>query len=217
MDSIKIRTLVLLSAMAAILSILAGGISGVPFLRIVLRSLISAGSFAVLAFGAAMLLQRFLPELFQDNRTNEDQEDMVGGGIDIMMDDSSSEDGAMPFNPGMTDNASQEDSTEEFQQEQKTPMSPTWQKKEEDFNNPQDLPDIESFAGEFDNGSDAAPREEHEESISQSEPLDAESPSSSHIHLRPSADEEAQDYFKSNSSPEEMAKAIRTVVKRDED
>ena len=61
MANLKVIIVFALSAM--ILAILAGGIGGVPFWEIIVRSLFAAVIFGGLGFGIGLIIDRFLPEL----------------------------------------------------------------------------------------------------------------------------------------------------------
>ncbi|AFG38130.1 hypothetical protein [Spirochaeta africana] len=69
-----VRMAAVAGATATGIALFAGLLAGVPFGYILLRSLIGGSLFAGFGFGSAMLLERFLPELF---------EAAGGSGLDI--------------------------------------------------------------------------------------------------------------------------------------
>ncbi len=62
----QLRMAVGAAATAAVLALLAGVLGGIPFGHVLLRSIIGALVFGGLGFGAAILLEQFLPELFEE-------------------------------------------------------------------------------------------------------------------------------------------------------
>ncbi|MFP4362337.1 MAG: hypothetical protein ACLFR1_00575 [Spirochaetia bacterium] len=71
-----------------ILSIIAGGIAGVPLFTIILRSLLSGVVFGGIGAGAYVLIQQQLPELLEDSEASSSiDEDDVSNTVDIVLDD----------------------------------------------------------------------------------------------------------------------------------
>ncbi|MBN2735428.1 MAG: hypothetical protein JXR70_00515 [Spirochaetales bacterium] len=60
---VNLKVIIAFALVAMILSILAGGIGGVPFWEIIVRSLFGAVIFGGLGFGIGFIIDRYLPEL----------------------------------------------------------------------------------------------------------------------------------------------------------
>jgi len=222
MEWLKIRRIALFSCIAAVVSILSAGISGIPFLRIMFRAAISALAFGVFITGLFWLMHRFLPELFTETSSPESgEEDQKGSRLDVVVED----DVSLPSTPSpqaMDGNSSQAATGSEPQDREpkgEDDLDAMEDKKEKppvedvsDFKDPGKLPDIESFSSDF------VPSEESggESGTSENSDLTPDTEERSSYTTIRSSNDEARDYFTENSTPEEMAKAVRTVVKRDE-
>jgi hypothetical protein len=62
---LDIRMAVYFSAVAALISLLLGGITGVDFMTILIRMGISVPLFGALGFGSIFLVKKFVPEMFE--------------------------------------------------------------------------------------------------------------------------------------------------------
>lgn len=222
MGWIKVRTIALVASMAALLSILIAGINGVPLLRLLFRAFLSALLFGGISLGVAWLVHQFLPELTENREDGDDEiepEAALGSKLDIKDDQEAASpevQGAQNLVQAAQDEA-EEDSDEPALQDEKPKIKPL-AGEQPDFQQGNSLPDIESFSGDFSPddipGESNEPRGGSQSSAGSSSAGGFDSPGGASIT---SSDDQARSYFTEHSTPEEMAKAVRTVVKRDEE
>ncbi len=82
------------AAAALLLSLLTGIIAGVPFAALVGRALLGATVFAVVAAGISLVADRYLPGLGQtEGGDRSGDEDRPGGRVDVVIDDTMDEEG----------------------------------------------------------------------------------------------------------------------------
>lgn len=221
MEWLKIRRIAFFSCIAAVVSILSAGIGGISFLRIILRALISAVSFGVFMTGLFWLIHRFLPEMFSENESAEKyEEETTGTKLNMVVEDDIPMTSASPSSHGIqpqsVDDAGKKDSeNEEDMEVLEEKKSVATAEGIPDFNESGKLPDIESFTSDFSESEESGEKDGKDGNAGQSDMSSLSDESSSYTSIR-SSNDEARDYFKENSTPEEMAKAVRTVVKRDE-
>lgn len=86
MANINIKLIMIFSLAAVILSILAGGIGGVAFIEILIRSLFAGVIFGALGFGVGFVIDRFLPELSETYTPVSEEKRTRGNEIDEMID-----------------------------------------------------------------------------------------------------------------------------------
>lgn len=221
MGWVKIRTLALISAGVASLSILTAGISGIPFGALLFRALLSALIAAVVTLGISWLIQRFLPELLQEEQGADSS--ARGGNIDITVNQGDDDVGPQVIGPQVPyqetpDNSVENDEPEleEVSGGSKIPVTNTV--PEQGFQETGKLPDIESFSSDFNPGGDSGevPKVDSGDEPKGDDGIGKVEQGSRMSSGIVSSDDQAKEFFKTSSSPEEMAKAIRTIVKRDE-
>jgi len=229
MEWLNLRRIAIFSTLAAVVSILSAGISGVPFLALLLRAVISAAAFGVLIAAASWALYKFTPDLFDPEGMEHQNEPVTGDQINVMVDDAvqtlsdtGNRDSSAGTGPsvqvagnGDTVNPADAEFAEEGT-EKKKPVK--WNVEQEDFSEGGKLPDIESFSSDFQSDEKSSDDDNFSDNEQSRSASISESPVSGGLSSGPvNSDDEARDYFTKNSSPEEMAKAVRTVVKRDEE
>lgn len=85
-----IRTAIILASLAAAIAFLFGVLAGVPFGTVVLRTVLGGVVFAGIGYGAAVLIERFLPELLEMDDAAD--EDTGGETLDVSVGDDSEDD-----------------------------------------------------------------------------------------------------------------------------
>jgi hypothetical protein len=183
---------------AAVLVILIAALAGVPIGTIIIRALVGAVVFGAGTAGAILLIDRYLPELTNQDETQDAQSE-TGKNVDILVEDEaeSDEDLRPPdADEELIEEVEEEPAHHDDSEEQGEP--PTAEEDIEDIEG-QDLdklPDLGGFAESF----------ESERSSSGS------SGAGSTSSMRSSS----SDVDTGDHSAQEMAQALRTVLKREE-
>lgn len=236
MEWLNLRRIAIFASAAAALSVLLAGLSGAPLLTLLFRALLSALLFGGLTALASWVFYRFIPELFEDSTDSDETPAAVGGNLNVVVGEDLSSDEQEDFNesetqadqgdisarPAVSSESGEpvepEESEDPEELEDSDQPKTKWNVEQNDFKEGDKLPDIESFSGNFSSdrisGDGSSNAEEGSGSISEEKDL-SEGPSS-YMQGVNSSEDEARSYFTKNSTPEEMAKAVRTVVKRDE-
>ena len=92
-DNINWKFVAATAIIAMAVSLLSGGLGGVPFGVLVLRAVIGAFVFLVLGIGINLVLNRYFPELWEDTTDESHESDTVseadrkapGGRVDIVL------------------------------------------------------------------------------------------------------------------------------------
>lgn len=222
-DRVNIKAVVIVTSLAAIVSISAGGIGGVSMGTLLLRALASAILFGVGAVVVNILVDMFLPELlFPQSQEKTDEESGAdsserGQNIDIVMDDQPA---AMTVASSLEDGSGVNRSPEEVL----SPSSSQEYREGQDFtptsvsgnsNHQGDvLPDIGVFTESMEDGDD----EDQVDDIDSSDATGSDESASvtSRFSSMQANNDDQIDFFQNNSNAEDMAKGVRTMLKRDE-
>lgn len=91
---LKLKAPLIIAGVSCILSMLIGVISGVRLLSILLRGLVTGIGVGGFAFGARLLLEKFIPDLFVPQPSQEAADTMTGtstANVNIVLDEDSEE------------------------------------------------------------------------------------------------------------------------------
>lgn len=210
-DNVNIKAVIIVTAMAAILSVAAGGIGGVPMGILLLRALLFGILFGLGAIVINMLVSRFLPELtmaaYGESNDSDEAAAERGGNVDIVMGDET-EDGvaqAVPVGPpGGNGDGEDVNLVEPENFQPAGPQTMTGGK-------PGALPDIGVFS---------TVEDDDEEGGEPSEMGDSEEPDTEFVRSRfadvQTNDSDKIEFFQNNTTAEELAKGVRTMLKSDE-
>lgn len=209
---------------AFLLSVLVGVIGNVSFGVLILRAVVAAAVFGAGAIGASLVIDRYLPELKNSSSAQADASD--GAGVDIVVEgDDDLQNGV--FGPEIAHDASHVESEAEEGDEELGELSPVDQEEEESIaedvaesgSGASDIPvnedEVIEEVEEADDESDVVELEEAEEEPGGGNLPDVDSMSDSFTEL-PLAEETIDDSSDSGEDPALMARAIRTVLKREE-
>ncbi len=221
-ERVNMKSVIIVTSLAAVISVIAGGIGGVSTGTLLIRAVAFAVLFAVGTALINIVVDTYLPELKNSEPSPSPGEEDTGEGdnargrnVDIVMDDG---EGMVPSGPDrgedslsgdddggdMKSDSSYEESDGAF-----VPVSP-----EKSFSGRGGvLPDIGVFS--------SADEEEEDEPESLAA---VEGGGDSGLDDRPrsryaamqTTDEEKIDFFHNNTTAEELAKGVRTMLKSDE-
>ena len=180
------------AAAALLLSLLTGIIAGVPFAALVGRALLGATVFAVVAAGISLVADRYLPGLGQtEGGDRSGDEDRPGGRVDVVIDDTMDEEGE----PQELERSGEEAEGEEGEEGE-------------------ELAELEA-AGEDEEP--AGPEEQGEladvDSLESLPDIEGLSGSFAETPIEP---DEPPDSAEPGEGPGMMARAVRTVMRREE-
>ena len=85
MDDVRWKFIAAMALSAMVVSFFVGGLSGIAFGTLLVRGLGGGFVLALLAFGANILAVRFLPEIFEAESAAESVQDSPGSRVDIVM------------------------------------------------------------------------------------------------------------------------------------
>ena len=217
-DRVNIKSVIIVTSLAAVISVAAGGIGGVPMGTLLIRALLFSLLFALGTALVNIIVDTFLPELktgSAEERSSEgENEEIRGQNVDIVMDDGA-EAAPVPFD-NSEESGGEAPAGEEAAARDENPvpvgesLSPA--AADPDRKNGVELPDIGVFS---------SLAEDEEEAV---EEVDSDDVTSSSVPARSNArysgmqtnDEEKIEYFQNNTSAEELAKGVRTMLKSDE-
>ena len=185
------------SGSAFVLSIIAGIAGGVSFPVLLLRALAGVIVFGGMGYGAVYVLRKFLPELFESESESEvtaeeavESEEQNGRNVDIVIEDEDDDTSAV-----MVEGAEVPESGVNMEEEVLIPAAGTVEDTVETVveENTDELPNIEAFSDTF---SSAELEQGNEESLTGSA---------------------AVDIMGQEEDPGTVAKAIRTMMKKDQE
>jgi hypothetical protein len=219
-DRINIKAIILVMAFAAVLSIAVGGIGGVSMGPLLLRGLIFGLSFGIGAIIISMVVSRFLPELVVNTGVEQPEDDGEteerGKNVNIVMDDNNDavedDEGDQP---GKTADGVDIDSSQiapEIDSDSQG-FQPASAQNLTEQGSSSHLPDIGAFAVEEEDDDDV-----DNESYGSADATEA--PGAGMVKSRFSEmqtnDDDKKEFFQNNASAEDLAKGVRTMLKRDE-
>ncbi len=185
LNNVNKKVVLFLSVVGAILSFIAGLLSRTPFINLFFKSILSGIIIGIITFGANIVIILFLPELLEDKQESDDDDEADSTNIDIVMPDEG-------YTVQTVDSDQGVENTESNQGESESSTPSEQNFKGIGLDNLQNLSDstFESNEG-INNNSDE---------------IQSSSPASSSVA-------NGSDF--GDHSVEEMAKAVKTVLKKD--
>ena len=222
-DRVNIRSVIIVTSLAAVISVAAGGIGGVSMGTLLIRALLFSLLFALGTVLVNIIVDTFLPELkirsAEPEVSEGESEENRGQNVNIVMDDGEER---SPVSYGQEQVDGEENESlgdgEGYSSRENVPVSEPAAGsgsfgQDADKGGSKALPDIGVF-------SSLADDEEEPEDLDDGESATTSNISSGSGSSRYSAmqtnDEEKIDYFQNNTTPEELAKGVRTMLKSDE-
>ncbi len=222
-DRVNIRSVIIVTSLAAVISVAAGGIGGVPMGTLLIRALLFSLLFALGTVLVNIIVDTYLPELKLSSagpdETEGENEENRGQNVNIVMDDG--EEGS-PVSYGQEQVDGEEDDSlgdgEGYPSRESVPVSEPAAgssafAQDREKGGSKALPDIGVFSSLGDD-------EDEPEDLDDGESATTSNISSGSGSSRYSAmqtnDEEKIEYFQNNTTAEELAKGVRTMLKSDE-
>ncbi len=217
-DKVNIKSVIIVTSLAAVLSVIAGGIGGVSTGTLLVRAALFSVVFGAGTVLVNLVVDAFLPELKgrpaeEESAGNEEEtgEGTTGQNINIVMDDEAGESdgisreaGELSVSPDSVDLAGEAAVSSEGDDEF-TPVSP------DQIARGGALPDIGAFSSVDDDEEDEA-----EDLVSAEEEEPVSGGSRVRFSSVQASDDEKISFFQTNTSAEELAKGVRTMLKRDD-
>ena len=201
---LKIKSILFVAGSGFIFSFLTGMLSGNPFSVIFLRSLIGAAFFTMIVAGAVFVLKKALPEmseLISDNDDIEISEEKAGGNLDVVIEDDN------PYIPAESD-INESENMDEDKLLQKDFIEEVEEESIDDISILKEADDSDEVIEVMDDSLNSSSLPELDENVSF---ISGSSENST------GGDNDALNKLGSNVDPGTMAKAIKTILKKDQE